>query len=580
MPSQFRFFGSSPRPDTLQVSSETSASGTSLLNGIRNVVAPLAQEVESHNVVAEPPEDNGVASGLHEVIKSTDVWFNYQLSLLEKAAVSEAVASATAGIPRQDAPSEGELEIEKVLKARAAELFQEWIVRVKRKVQDSVQAACAEAGDKIVQYRHTVAQLERSTVEINVTESSIRDRVESLHNQQKTFGAPSLLNKWHYRGILALLVLIDWIANVPIFTELLPAEFGSRLIWQQLALAAQKSGTLGGVKMVWERLLFHFDVSIFALGVVAFLMLMAHFAGEAFRRWLVFNPEDEPLLGPVLNAQRRQTYAPFVVGCLGIVLAISFLYFSRGKLIDATQTGITQAQHEVEEAEKKVIEAKSPHGELSKVPELQQQLNEVKNKRDDWRERDRFAKDIGMMNRPILLLNIVLALTALTAAYCAAKPEVTEGKLVDPIIPELRSKLASLRLDVVNQRDGLRKLDSNIQISISRAKYLASTRPFAEWEARAQRLNAVVPQFRALNARVRGVDSGSIIAFRQPSLIVFPAIPNEPFQLPAELATLEEEFKKLRFELQQHTTGQAQATAKSHVENPEPIESLAAGAAG
>lgn len=84
----------------------------------------------------------------------------------------------------------------------------------------------------------------------------------------------------------------------------------------------------------------------------------------------------------------------------------------------------------------------------------------------------------------------------LTAAYCAAKPNVVEGKLVDPLIPELKSKLSSLRLEVVNQRQLLRTLDASVQTSISRAKYLAGTRPLAEWEAKAQRLNAVVTLFR------------------------------------------------------------------------------------
>lgn len=354
------------------------------------------------------------------------------------------------------------------------------------------------------------------------------------------------------------MAIIDWIANVPIFTELLPAEYGSREIWRQLALNAQKGGALGGLHMLVDRVLFRPDVSIFALGVVVFLMAMAHFTGESLRRWLVFDPKDEPLLAPSLKAHRRQAYLPMVVAFLGIVLAISFLYGSRRRLVEATGAGMAQAQQEVADAERKVIEAKGPQGDLNKVPELQQRLNEAKNKRDDWRERDRFAKDIGMMNIPILLLNIVLALTALTAAYCAAEPKTVEGKLIDPVIPELKSKLASLRLEVVNQRQSLGTLDADIQTAISRAKYLASTRPLAEWEAKAERLNAVVSLFRAENARARGVDPESIIAFKHPSIIQFPAIPEDAFQLPVELASLEEEFKTLRSELQRHTTGQAQ----------------------
>jgi len=562
MPSQFRFFGPSSKPETADVSSETSPNGAPLADALRNAVAlPSARPIEPPGTVPEPAEDNEVGTGLHDVIKGTDSWFNSELSQLEKFAVAQGVEWAKAGIPRQDTPLKGELPIEATLKARASEIFQKWIARTKRKVQDSIQAAYAQAAETIVQFRHILDQLETNTVEINTIESSIRDREEALHNQQKTFGAPALLPKWLYWVIFPSVAIIDWIANVPIFTELLPAEYGSREIWRQLAANAQKTGALGGVKMLGARLLFHLDVSIFALGVVVFLMAMAHFAGSSLRRWLVLNPKDEPLLAPTLKTHRRQTYAPFLFAILGMILAVSFLYGARRKLVEATTIGITQAQREVEDAEQKVMEAKGPGGDLNKLPELQQRLNEVKSKRDDWRERDRFAKDIGMMNMPILLLNIVLALTAMTAAYCVTEPKVTEGRLVDPIIPELKSKLASRRLDVANHRRSLRMLDAGIQDAISRAKYLASTRPLADWEAKARRLSAVVTLFRAENARARGVDPESIIAFRQRPTIQFPAVPKDAFQTPIELASLEVEFRNLRNELQRHTAGQAQPMA-------------------
>jgi hypothetical protein len=562
MPSQFRFFGSGLKPDTQSTNGEPSGNGTSIVETIRNVVAPSSSEViDPPSLVAEPPDDNNHVSGLHDVIKNTDFWFNYELSLLEKYAVAQAVEWSKAGIPRQDAPLEGELPIETTLKARASEIFQEWIGRVKRKVQDSIQAACAEAGDKIVQFRHVFAQLERNTGEINTTEAGIRDREETLRSQQKTFGAEAFLSKWFYLPLFLVLALIDWIANVPIFTELLPTEFGSRKIWQQLAVIDQKSGTMGGVKMLFDRILFHPDVSIFALGVVVFLVLMAHFTGQALRCCVVFDPKDEPLLAPVLKAQRRQWYLPLFAGALGVLLAVSFLYFSRQKLIDATQASITRAEQELANAETKVRAAKEPQGDLSKLPELQQRLNDTKSSLEDWHERGRFAADIGMMNKPIFLLNLVLALTAMTAAYCAAAPKVVEGKLVDPIIPELKAKLASLRIDVVNQRQSLRALDADIQTFISRAKYLAGTHPLAEWEAKTQRLNAVVTLFRAENARARGVDPESIIAFRQRSTVEFPPVPDEAFQVPADLTSLDEEFRTLRDELRQHMAGEVHPRA-------------------
>ena len=173
----------------------------------------------------------------------------------------------------------------------------------------------------------------------------------------------------------------------------------------------------------------------------------------------------------------------------------------------------------------------------------------------------RFARDIGMMNLPILVLNTVLAITAFIASYCVAAPKIIEGRLIDPLIPELRQKLSSLGMDAITQRQSLRTLDSAVQTAMARCKYLASTRPLEEWQAKAKRLNAVVPLFRAENARARGVDPESIIAFRQPSAVELPEVTDEPFQLPPELATIENEFKEMRYEFQAHTGPQAQSVA-------------------
>jgi hypothetical protein len=99
---------------------------------------------------------------------------------------------------------------------------------------------------------------------------------------------------------------------------------------------------------------------------------------------------------------------------------------------------------------------------------------------------------------------------------------------------------------MVGHRQLLRTLDGEIQTSIARAKYLAGTHPLSDAEAKAGRLSAVVPLFRAENARARGVDPESIVAFKQPAGLALPIVPDEPFQVPVELAAGDEEFKSLR----------------------------------
>ena len=191
MPSRFRFLGSE------------ASSVLDMQKGSPETIAPPPLTESSAHILpsqtpplpayAEAVDDNqGPSSGLHDVVKKTDFWFNIQLSQLEKYAVDMAVAWANAGIPRQDAPLDGELPIETTLKARAQETFREWIARVKRKVQDAIQSASNDAGEGVIQFRHGLTQLERTTIEIETTETNIREREEALLCQQKSFGSEAL----------------------------------------------------------------------------------------------------------------------------------------------------------------------------------------------------------------------------------------------------------------------------------------------------------------------------------------------------------------------------------------------------
>src|SRR5689334_4733360 len=106
MPSQFRYFESSPNSEsgpkfesgshivTPQVDQEPKGKGESLLNPLRNAISSLFQkkkEIEVPNVDESIPEEAEIASGINGIVKNTDFWFNYQISLLGKSAVDEAV---------------------------------------------------------------------------------------------------------------------------------------------------------------------------------------------------------------------------------------------------------------------------------------------------------------------------------------------------------------------------------------------------------------------------------------------------------------------------------------------------------
>ena len=178
MPSQ-RFLGSE------------ASSVLDLQNGSSETIAPPPVTESSAHILpsqtlplpanAEAVDDNqGPSSGLHDVVKKTDFWFNIQLSQLEKYAVDMAVAWANAGIPRQDAPLDGELPIETTLKARAQETFREWIARVKRKVQDAIQSASNDAGVSCLCWKW------RKRSSGKIAERTYEERTEALQRRRES----------------------------------------------------------------------------------------------------------------------------------------------------------------------------------------------------------------------------------------------------------------------------------------------------------------------------------------------------------------------------------------------------------
>jgi hypothetical protein len=501
------------------------------------------------DITVELPTDDEEAAGLHEYAKNADFWFNMQLSALEKYAVAQAGLHAQAGLPRQDVQPVEELPVETTLRARSVEIFLGWAARARRKVQDGIQASSVSAGDGLGQLRHTLAQLELNSHDIGRMDSKLREYESGISGGQRILEYGHLLGRWWYYGLITMLVCVDWVANVPVFSELLPREPGSEQRWQDIVATSERYGSFAGLTRLWDRILFAPDVSLLALGVIVFLMVLCHFCGSSLRRLVAFRPKDDPSVAIGLELHRRQAWLPFCAGALGILLVLSFLFTSRSQIEPQANARLLDANRQVQLLEGERAEASS-HGQFDKETTLEGQLESARTVVEERSKALAYASGISAMNFPILLLNITLVLTACASAYLESNAKIVETRLSDPRITELEDKIRALRLESISHNLRLRTLDSQIEANIANAKYLSLEPPLRDKEAKANRLCAVIPLFRSENARQRGIDVQNILGFRQLRPLEFPVTKDdEPLSLPSEFASWELEFQRLRTQI-------------------------------
>jgi hypothetical protein len=495
---------------------------------------------------ADSGEVTNPESGIHAILRNTDYWFNMELSQLEKFAITAAREEAEAGLPRQQASADTELPIEQKIRHDAAGLIIAWHDRVRRKIEDGIQSAYVSAGRSLVQLRLVLDELELTFHQLRAKEAALRECENAAIGRERTLWYTSLINRRYYPVLIGFLVLVDWIANVPVFNELLPQEPGAEQRWQDLVAGAEKYGSWSGLHTLLDRILFSPEVSLLALGVVCFLMFLGHVCGKSIRRMTAFQAKDEPSLTLGLRSHRRQAYLPFLVSTCGILLVILFLYLSRGQLEKMTTLRLTQANNQVAKLQLELDKAESSK-DFDEDQSLRLKLSDAQTTADERLKRANYASGISRMNFPIMLLNLVLALTATAAAYLHDQTRIVETRLFDPRMSSLKEDIMTYRQEILTQRQRWGTLNIEIEEQIAQAKYLAQSCPMRASQAKIQRLEGLVSLFRSENARLRGIDVRNIAAFQEDRKLEYRAIDeNESFLLPPEIEALEEELETNR----------------------------------
>ena len=120
---------------------------------------------------------------------------------------------------------------------------------------------------------------------------------------------------------------------------------------------------------------------------------------------------------------------------------------------------------------------------------------------------------------------------------------MSEGKGEHPAVAQLRADRRSLQTDAHSAVKSGRAAETQARASIGRVEHLMTASPLAEWGAKVDRLEGVIPLFRGENARLRGMDPASILAFAGKPSLSLPIVEAERgFPEPTDFARLKEEF--------------------------------------
>ncbi len=490
--------------------------------------------------------------GMHGVTSNVDVWFDYHVDEVKKEAQQLAHDWAQAAIPKTDVVYE-EIPPEMILARRCSEVLRRWSERLINKVQDAINRLTGRIGVTLVDYRDGIATLNRTRASITELEQDAQTRSASLSQTDGAAEIHSFLRgKWKY-VLIAALVFADWVANVPVFYELLPKDAAADQSLQQLLETTEAYPIVGGLMRLVFRFLHSPEASILALTVVLFLMIFGHKTGESLREVVSIREADAPTISKQIRARRRQFIPSLFISIAGVSLLVFVLYNSRGMLVDSTTSRLQDDRTALTTS----IAARDAGFQQGAVSDDQRAALEtaVEDQRVVVRQAEdgvRYATNLARANVAIMVLNIVLALSAALIGYLAHK-SIVGGRQENPQLAAIRNRIAESHAVARQTRLSVQQAETRITDDLSELDRFTSSRPLAGWEANADRLKSVVQVFRSENARLRGIDSANILAFRNPIEIDWPEIESDyRCNEPGDVAEYRQEFARLREELRNY----------------------------
>lgn len=489
-----------------------------------------------------------VDGGLRAVTAPLDQWFAVEVDQLETEARQVGGEWAQAGLPRSDVGIEGELPPEQALRHRASEIFTQWVQKVTTQVQDAIESNVQRTRQSLNDMAFSLEEIRRSRAEIGTIEERAEVLEAANRGRQSSFGFHSYWRWWWFVPAILLLVAVDWVANVPVFQELLPQDTDISGTWQVLAAEAERQGALAGLYRMWYRIALSPEVALLALGVIVFLVVLAHVFGESVRRIVAVNEDDVPEAARSVRQYRRQFWIPAAVGLLGGIAVVTFLFLARQEIATFAESRLAAVDQQITALDDRIAAA-TQTGNINEVARLSALRPALEDELRTREERRNYAERIRATNVPIAVLNSVLFLTAALLGYLKVRDRVTAPDPQDPRLVDMLQQKRELRTAVEAHRQRVRGADQAARHAIAWAEFLAQSRPFEDWEGRRDRLARVTSVFRGENARLRGIDPQNIAAFRNEVRFDVP-VPEAHgrFRLPADFGAVKERHLALQQE--------------------------------
>lgn len=408
-----------------------------------------------------------------------------------------------AGRQRPDPDGDVSTERETSLRERCRALYERWKRSERRRIRDLLTGREERASRLLSKASLLLDRYERminDLIRLKARRSAHRRQAESTREEDG--GREDGLSTKVYVAAISFLGLVEFFANAPVFSTLLPRD---PLTERQINVIMETStGWLAGVERVLAQLVLRPDAALLAAGVITFLCVLAHFFGHSLRE-LIMKKDGQSRAGSVGSRSAMENVVPMVLTGLGLALVLGVLFQARVILGDVGEERYQQDMEAVSELRREAGWLRSD-GDLLEANQLEDRADDMEEAATRLRE---YAASMSRMTFPILLLNLTLVLAAITAAYFHRQERSGE---------HLASPYEDDRKAIVEAAESTASDISDVLSSAVRP--IREMRNFAEDgysrdpEGVVRRLESIVALYQRENARARGLAPEDVAAFR------------------------------------------------------------------
>lgn len=425
------------------------------------------------------------------------------ITRLREEATHAAREDAAVGVPDPD--SDGQCESERDLRERCRAFYDRWSFQYRRHVHDEVAQHEEVISDRLGRASLSVDRYERLTNELMRVKArrAVRHR-EVTDDIRGDVGDGSLTTRVYLMAI-GFLGLVEFFANAPVFSALLPRDV---LTERQIRLVTETSGGwLAGAERVFAQIVLRPDAALLAAGVVTFLCVLAHFFGHSLRE-LVMLRDNAERHHTVSAKSSMENVIPMLLTAAGLMLVLVVLYEARVRLGEVGQTQYQADTAQVDEWNRQA-QGLVADGQLLEANALRAQAEDLQSAATALAE---YAGSMSRLSWPILLLNLTLVICAICAAYFHKGDSRREHFNESPFERD-RSKIIAEAEAAASETAGYM---SELAKHIRGLKSVSISGSSEEQRGVIRELESVIALYRAENGRTRGLDPRSIKAFAAP----------------------------------------------------------------